>query len=121
MPKETNQAKALAALIEASSVREASGKSGISEATLYRYLSEQEFYASFRLARRQIVETSIGRLQSATGEAVETLLRNLHCEQPAVEVRTAQIILETAQKGLEAIEILERLDILEKATDQRAT
>lgn len=118
MPKESNKPKALIALLNTKSVRDAAKACRLSEATIYRYLREPGFASQYREARRQTVENAISDLQRATGEAVETLQRNLHCENPAVEVRTAQIILENAIKGVEVIDILERLERLENANNQ---
>lgn len=115
MAKENKQEKCLLALLETSSIREASAKSGIGEATFYRYLNDKEFLSEYRSARRQTVESAITQIQKATAEAVETLKRNLHCENAAVEVRCAQIILETAVKGVELIDVIERLEVLENA------
>jgi AcrR family transcriptional regulator len=115
MPKETNKEKVLIALVETSSVREAAKKSGIGEATIYRYLQDKEFLADYRNARRQTVETAIAQMQNAAGEAVERLKELQHCENPAVAARCAQIIFENSVKGMETIDILERLEILEDA------
>lgn len=113
MPKETNKEKALSALLGSSSIADAAKKCGLSEKTLRRYLEEKEFLAEYRAARRQIVENAIAKLQSSASEAVQTLIDNLHCENPAAENRAAQIILENAVKGVETIDILERLEVLE--------
>ncbi len=113
MPKENNKEKILVALIETSSIREASQKSGIGEATFYRYLQDKAFLAEYRNARRQTVESAIAQMQQASSEAVETLRRNLTCENSAVETRTAQIIFENSIRGLELTDILSRLEILE--------
>lgn len=115
MPKQTNKEKALIALLESQSIVEASIKSGLSQETLYRYLRDKDFLKDYRAARRATVENAITQIQRATAEAVETLQRNLHCENPAVEVRAAQIILETAVKGVELVDVIERLEILENA------
>jgi AcrR family transcriptional regulator len=113
MPKETNKEKVLIALVETSSIREAAKKSGIGEATIYRYLQDKEFLAEYRNARRQTVETAIAQMQNAASEAVERLKELQHCENPAVAARCAQIIFENALRGLETTDILERLEILE--------
>lgn len=113
MPKQTNKAKALIALLNTKSIREAAKASRLSEETLYRYLRDPDFLADYREARRRSVENAISSLQQSTTEAAETLIRNLHCENPAVEVRTAQIILENAIKGVELLDITERIERLE--------
>jgi AcrR family transcriptional regulator len=114
MPKEANKERLLIALIETSSIREAAKKSGIGEATIYRFLQDKEFLAEYRNARRQTVEAAISQLQNAAGAAVETLKSNLHCENPAISVRASQIILDFAFKGLETTDILLRLEEIER-------
>ena len=113
MPKEKNKEKALSALLQTSSVKDAAKKCGLSEETLYRYLKEPEFNAEYRASRRLLVENSIARIQGLTGQALETLARNLHCENPSVEVRAAQILIDNAIRGVEITDILERLEALE--------
>jgi predicted DNA-binding transcriptional regulator AlpA len=113
MPKRTNQEKALLALLETSSIAEASVRSGLSQETIYRYLRDKAFQKEFREARRATVDAAISALQQATSEAVDTLKRNMRCENSAVEVRSAQIILEMSFKGIEMADILDRLEILE--------
>ena len=65
------------------------------------------------------MENAITQIQQATSEDVETLKKNLHCENPAVEVRAAQIILDAATKGVELIDILERVEILENELENK--
>jgi hypothetical protein len=113
MAKTNNHEKALSALLSSASIAEAAIRSALSERTLYRYLEDENFKKEYRSARRNLVENSIGQIQTATGEAVETLRKNLTCENPAVEVRAAQIILDTAYKGIELLDVLERLEVLE--------
>jgi AcrR family transcriptional regulator len=113
MPKETNKEKVLIALVETSSVREAAKKSGIGEATIYRYLQGKEFLSEYRNARRQTVETAIAQMQNAASEAVQRLKELQYCENPAVAARCAQIIFENSVKGLETTDILTRLEALE--------
>jgi AcrR family transcriptional regulator len=113
MPKETNKEKILVSLIGTSSIREAAKKSGIGEATIYRYLQDKKFLSEYRNARRQMVETAIAQMQNAASEAVERLKELQYCENPAVAARCAQIIFENSIKGMETTDILERLEILE--------
>ena len=94
MPKENNKEKALTALLESASIIEAAQTSGLSEKTLRRYLEEKEFSDEYAEARRQIVESAVTGLQNAAIEAVETLRRNLTCDNPQAEIRAAQLILD---------------------------
>jgi hypothetical protein len=84
----------LTALLESASIIEAAQTSGLSEKTLRRYLEEKEFFDEYAAARRQIVESAVSGLQQAANEAVETLRRNLTCDNPQAEIRAAQLILD---------------------------
>ncbi len=109
----TNQENALNALLASASVTDAAKKCGLSEKTLRRYLVDANFQKEFRAARRGVFEQNIIRLQSLHAGAVDTLERNLNCENPSVEVRAAQIIIEGNRKDFETLDILERLETLE--------
>lgn len=117
MPKATNKEKALTALLECVSIADAAKHCGLSQETLYRYLRDQAFVSDYRNARRQVVENSITQLQQASGEAVGTLRRNLTCENPNAEIRAAQIILDNAIKGVELVDVIERLEQIENAIE----
>lgn len=119
MPKLSNKEKALSSLLATNSVREAAADCGLSEETLYRFLKEPEFKSEYRETRRQMVETSIARIQQASGEAIDTLKRNLTCGNHSVEVRAAAIVLENSLKGVELTDILERLEALENEHQQQ--
>jgi DNA-binding MurR/RpiR family transcriptional regulator len=111
---------AVSALLAHDTVAGAARASGVSEATLWRWMQRSDFQQQYRAARRQLVERAIGELQAAAGEAVTALRRNLSCGNPAVEVRCAQTILEQSVKAVELIDMQERLEHLEEALNQRA-
>ena len=115
MPKPDNREKALAALLESGSITEAAENSGLSRKTIQRYLEDKDFSEEYRKARRIVFEQNIVRLQSLHAGAVATLERNLACNNPSVEVRAAQIIIEGNRKDFETLDILERLEKMEDA------
>jgi hypothetical protein len=89
-----NTEKAIAALINNSTVRDASIECGLSEETLYRYLRNEDFKSEYKAAQLAIVDNAVSALQQAANEAVETLRRNLNCNNPQAEIRAAQLILD---------------------------
>jgi hypothetical protein len=113
-----NREKVVAALLESATITEAAAKCDLNERTLRRYLDDAEFQKEYRSARRAVFEQNIVRLQSLHAGAVDTLERNLNCENPSVEVRSAQIVIEASRKDFETLDILERLETLENA-DQK--
>ncbi len=111
--KTANREKALSALLESATISDAAKKCGLNEKTLRRYLDDAEFQKEFRAARRIVFEQNIVRLQSLHAGAVDTLERNLNCENPSVEVRAAQIVIESTRKDFETLDILARLEKIE--------
>jgi len=106
---------AIAALLTEPTIALAAAKAGIGEATILRWLREPSFGAQYRAARRTVVESAIGRLQQATSDAVAALSRNLQCGVPASEIAAAKAIIDFAVKGLELVDLAERVEQLEQA------
>ncbi len=116
--KTANREKVLSALLESATISDAAIKCGLNEKTVRRYLADAEFQTEFRAARRSVFEQNIIRLQSLHAGAVDTLERNLNCENPSVEVRAAQIIVEATRRDFETLDILSRLELLENAVEK---
>ena len=114
-----NQQKALIALVESASVADAATKCGLTRETLFRYLKDADFVKEYRTMRRQVVEGAITEIQQSTSEAVATLKRNLTCGKASDENRAAQIILDNAIKGVELVDVMERLEALENAVETK--
>ncbi len=113
------QETAIAALLSTSTIKDAAEACGLTTVTLWRWFQLPEFAAAWRAARRQVVENAITQLQTAASEAVETLKRNLTCRNEAVEVRAASIILEQAVKGVELVDLQERVERLESLLEEK--
>ena len=111
--KTNNKEKIIDALLTTSSIADAAKQVKIGEATIYRYLRDADFKRDYLNARRDVVTNTIGQLQGASEKAVQTLEKNLSCGNPSAEIRAAQIILENSYKGIETLDILARLEILE--------
>ncbi len=120
MARRTNQDKAIEALIATNTVRDAAEQCGLSETTLYRYLRDPEFLGEFRARSRALYDAASGRILKASERAIYVLQRNMDCKTPAVETRSAQILLENAGKRIELDDILMRLEALENERNQQA-
>jgi hypothetical protein len=95
------QEAAIAALLSESTHAAAAGKAGIGESTLRRWLHLPAFRATYRRARRELVEAAVGRIQAATGQAVDTLLTVAKSgPKDADRVRAAVALLDHAFRGL---------------------
>jgi hypothetical protein len=108
------QEKALAALLTEVTIETAAKNAGVTDVTMWRWMREPEFRRRYQEARRQIVEEAVGLMQRASKRAVATLVKNLDCGNPSVEVRSAQVILEQSFKGVELLELEARMSFLEE-------
>src|SRR6516225_7870764 len=100
--KLTRKQEALvAALLTEPTHAAAAATAGVSEATLHRWLRLPVFRAAYRRARRQLVESAIGRIQAATGQAVDTLTAVARGgAKDGDRVRAAVALLDHAFRGL---------------------
>jgi DNA-binding transcriptional MerR regulator len=117
--KTANRETALSALLSSGSITEAAKKCGLNEKTLRRYLDDADFQKEYRAARRLVFEQNIVRLQSLHDGAIDALERNLTCENPSVEVRASQIVLEGTRKDFETLDVLQRIERLEENANNK--
>jgi hypothetical protein len=110
---------AVLALLTEPTHQRAAVKTGVSESTLHRWLQLPEFLAAYRAARRRMVESGIAMLQRLMMNAVVTLGKNLTCGHPASENRAAMAIVEYSRRGVEEIDMEERIAALEKRTEEK--
>jgi hypothetical protein len=92
----------------------AAKKANVAYRTLKKWLQLPEFQKAYRTARRRVVEYAIGRLQQATGKAIDTLKRNLTCGHAGSEIRAALGILEHSVKAVELTDLVERVEEIER-------
>jgi len=110
----TKQTALIAALISGERVEQAAKTASISPRTAYRWQKEPSFQDALKEAQGQAFEKKLAVLKDGIGAALAALARNMGERSPAgVQVRAAQVWLETAIElyKMEAIE--ERLAELE--------
>ena len=85
------QEAAILALLSSKNVEEAARAAGVTSRTLYRWMSEADFGAAYRAARRQAYGQSISRLQQGSTAAATTLLKVMvdPTTPPSTRVRAA--------------------------------
>ena len=111
----TKMDRVIQGLLEQTSVEKAAIASGVSEATIWRWLRKPEFRQAYAMARREAFSRSLARLQHASSAAVATLLRvMLDRDSPAAsKVRAADCVLAHAATAFELEDIEFRLSRLE--------
>lgn len=86
------------ALLSNSSVRAAANAAGVSEATVWRRLSEEKFCSALQAAKYQVYSHALSRLQSAAGDAADVLIEIASNPEapPAARIKAAESILSHA-------------------------
>jgi hypothetical protein len=104
----SKQEAVIAALLTESSCAAAAAKAGVGKTTLFRWMQLPAFRAAYRRARRELVESAIGRIQASTGQAVETLLAVARQgRRDSDRVRAAIALLHHALRGVSDIDALQ--------------
>jgi len=108
------QQQALMALLKSSSVAEAARECGITPATIFKYLSEENFRKQYRQARRDSLEVVTRRIENAACEAVDVLLEVMTDKENSASQRimAAGKILDAAYR-IHETDVMERLEALE--------
>jgi hypothetical protein len=109
------QEQAISALLSEPTLAAAAAAAGCAVRTLKGWLVLPAFAAAYAAARRQVLEQAVVRLVGVTGEAVDTLAANLGADRPGDQIRAAVAILEHAHKGVEVLDLEQRLSALEAA------
>lgn len=113
------QEKALIALLTESTIKQAANKSGVGEATLYRWLNEEDFSQAYKEARSQALTQTISRIQQSTNTAVNTLNDIMTDTEASASSRVtaAKTILEMAFKAHEIENVVSKIEEMEKALE----
>lgn len=112
------QEKLIGFLLTERTVEAACAKADVAPSTFWRWMQTKPFKDEYRRLRRGLLENTISKLQSLSHQAIDTLERNLSCETPAAEIRSAQIILEQSIRGLEMLDLEQRIEYLESSAQQ---
>jgi hypothetical protein len=111
--------EAVIAVLTQRNLQEAAHEAGIGIATLMRWQKVPEFQEALRIARREALSQTIGRLQQGASAAATTLLKvMLDQNTPAsTKIRAADSVMNHALRAMELEDVLERLTELERAAD----
>jgi len=106
----------IAALITQQSVREASKACGLSETQIYERMKNPDFNKLYQQARRDFLSGCIVNLQGQMLGSVSTMsaIMTNEANSPQVRLNAADTILRYALKLTDKVDILERVENLEK-------
>src|SRR5262245_46633509 len=95
------QESLIGALLTESTRAAAAAKAGVSESTVGGWMRLPAFRSAYRQARAELIEGAVGRIQAATGQAVDALLGVVRDgAKDGDRVRAAVALLDHAFRGL---------------------
>lgn len=108
------QVKALQALLEYPTLKQAAKAAGVHERTIRKYLDDPEFQDAYAKECRKLIGAATRKMQIALAPAIQTLvdITSDEREAPQVRVNAARTLLEY---GLRMTEITDILSIVEDA------
>ena len=116
MAKLIRQQKAIQALLETGTIKEASEVCGIPQPTLFRWFQEPDFRREYQKARGRLLELAISQIQKICGEAVKVLQTIMNDEKMAGAVRVSAVraVLDLGIKGAEVEDLRMRIEAIEE-------
>lgn len=108
--------KALLALLSEPTKEKAAAAAGITSKTLRKFLSDVEFQKEYRAAFTSMVFDAVRQAQKALSPALATLEKIMKDDEQNGQIRVsaARSLLEFSLKATEQLDILERLEALER-------
>lgn len=109
----TKQLRAIPHLLQEPSITKAAKKSGISRASITRWLNKPEFKAELDRRRMELFNAGLDLLKLSTKKAAQKLLEILNSKDKSQSRWAAREILSFAIKAAEIQDIEKRLERLE--------
>ena len=113
------QEKAILALLHEPTIPKAAKACGLGERTIHRWLTEPEFTAAYRRARREAFGHSIALAQQYAPLAVNTLIKAMTDPESPYHSRVtaASTLLKFGREGIELDDLAARVEALEQAAN----
>lgn len=110
----------LTALLSCGNIRDASIAAGVSHTTIYNRLSDKEFKAEYDRRRTTALNEACNTLQATLTKAVDTIreIAENSDNAPQIRLNASALLLQNCLKYTEQVNILARLDELEKITNK---
>ena len=109
----------ISALLNEPTVQKAAEKCKLSERQIFERMKQPSFRQEYNRAKQQILESATNALQSRLTAATETAIQIMQDAENAPQTRlnACNLIFNQCQKLTETIDILDRIETLEKQVD----
>ena len=106
----------ISALLTEPTIGKAAEKCGLSQRQIYERMKQKNFKEEYHQAKRSILEAVTNGLQARLTAATETTIEIMQNKEnsPQTRLNAANLIFNQCQKLTETIDILDRIESLEK-------
>jgi len=115
--RETYERRLVAALAEGATQVEAGRRAGVTDRTVRRRLDEPEFLERVRTERAAMLGRASGRSAALVVEAMAVVQTLLGSDDEPIQLRAAQLAIDTARKFVTDDEVQARLSRLEHVAE----
>jgi len=117
--KERQKELAIQGLLLQPTIELAAEYSGVSKATLYRFLAQEDFQRLYKEAKQKLLEAAVNKLGAASAGAVDVLVLIAHdaASPQACRVSAARAILQLAISAGAIADLETRLALLESGAE----
>ena len=112
-----NNEQLIIALVTTSTIKEAALKAGVSEATVYKRLKEEDFKKAYNEYRQKLIEDSATALSLQLGDAVTALGDIVRDKETpaAIRLQAADTIIKDSLRIREHIQLTSDVELLKAA------
>lgn len=120
MKKVGNNEHIIAALLSTTTITEAAEIAGVSAKTIHARLKDQNFKNELDKARRELWKGYATSLQGRLGRAIQTISEIMDNEEapPQVRLNASAEIIRSGMRITELVDVVERVDALEKIVEE---
>ncbi len=112
-----NQERAIIALLNEPTIKQAAAAAGVGEKSIYRWMNEEKFSKAFRRARREAFSHAIALTNRYAPHAVNTLVKVMTDPSAGHSARVSASVamLKFGREGIELDDLAARVEALEAA------
>lgn len=115
----TKQNKLIPLIIKLGNIDKACKEAQISRQTYYDWLENEEFAAELKKQQDSFYNDALVELNNLVGDAVAKYRELINCQDKPLEFRVASAIIENRLKLIEAKDLQERIEAIEKAIEDK--
>jgi len=109
------------ALLTSKTIREVSEKTGLSEATIYRYLKKEKIVNELEKSKRELTNNTLRYFITLGNKALNNIEELMNSKYERIRLEASKYVLDMIVKIKELQELEDRINRLEQIVEERNT